>query len=103
MRFVPSLELVNSRVGLSDSRVCFLFHILSAWYLVIRIPKDLRTGNQDGSIQFSPFQICNKPCTCKGPGGWAGEEGLKKEKSAAQRSFQVEMRYADQQLGYEKT
>lgn len=102
MRFAPSLELVNSRVDLSDSRVCFLFHILSAWYLMIRIPKDLRTGNQDGNIQFSPFQICNKPRTCKGPGGGAGEESLKK-KSAAQRSFQEEMRYADQQLRYEKT
>lgn len=57
MSLAPSHRASNSRAGLSDSRVSFLHSVHSAWDLIIRIYKDLRTRNQDDSIQFSPFQI----------------------------------------------
>lgn len=75
-RFAPKPRVSKQQSWLSDSRVCF-FPTLSAQDLTIRIHKDLRTGNQEDNIQFSPFQTYNKPCTCKGVeagrGAWKGE------------------------------
>lgn len=62
MSLAQVTKLVTAELALLAPELAFFFDH-SSWDLVIRIHKDLRTGNQDDSIQFSPFQIRIELCT----------------------------------------
>lgn len=87
------MELVTAElVSLTPALAFFFVH--SAWDLVIRIHNDLRTGNQNDSIQFK--------CVLSSAQALRGRN-KEKYSSVVQGSSQEETRFRDTQLGDERT
>ena len=85
-------ELVTAELVSLTPELAFFF-VYAAWDLVIRIHNDLRTGDQNDSIQLKCVLSCAQAL-----GG-----GNKKCGSRAQSSSQEETSFRDKQLGDERT
>lgn len=85
-------ELVTAELVSLTPELAFFF-VHAAWDLVIRIHNDLRSGNQNDSIQLKCVLSCAQAL-----GG-----GNKKYGSRAQGSSQEETSFRDKQLGDERT